>query len=136
MKKEYAWIIIIYVPGGCTPLLQACDVGIQKILKLAIKKSAHADVVDETLVQLNQGVLPEAVIIQKTIGTLWDRSVQWMVDGFNMINRVDVVKKVGFFLSRTAFIPLTYGGRHSGCVKPDSSTCRSKVSPASKHARR
>ncbi|KAF8303338.1 hypothetical protein DL93DRAFT_2121649, partial [Clavulina sp. PMI_390] len=31
---NYPWIIPVYVPGGCTGLLQPADVGIQRILKL------------------------------------------------------------------------------------------------------
>ncbi|KAI1781574.1 hypothetical protein LXA43DRAFT_854343, partial [Ganoderma leucocontextum] len=85
MKAEYIWIIVIYVPGGCTPLLQACNVGIQRILKLAIKKSSHADVVQETLEQLKGGVSPQDVVLRKNIKTLRDRSVQWLVNGYRAI---------------------------------------------------
>ncbi|KAL1939409.1 hypothetical protein VTO73DRAFT_9965 [Trametes versicolor] len=93
MKDEYAWIIVIYVPGGCTPLLQACDVGIQKLLKLAIKKSAHTDVVEETLEQLKKGVAPQEVHMKKNIGIVRDRSVQWVVNGFKAINKESIIKK-------------------------------------------
>ncbi|TFK81293.1 hypothetical protein K466DRAFT_558073 [Polyporus arcularius HHB13444] len=126
MKSEYVWIIVIFVPGGCTPLLQACDVGIQKITKHAIKKSLHADVVEETLQELKKGVSPEAVLLQKKLGVLRDRSVQWIVDGFKAVNKVDVVKKVRV-LSPTHGLSLTYLLRHSGCARLGVSTCRSRA---------
>ena len=40
MYKTYPWIQIHYIPANCTGLFQACDVGIQRVLKLAIKHSA------------------------------------------------------------------------------------------------
>ena len=99
MKSQYAWIIIIFIPGGCTPLLQACDVGIQKILKIAIKKSSHADVVEETLSKLKDGMSPASVQVQKKLGILRDRSVKWLVDGYKAINKADIVKKVSTYVA-------------------------------------
>ena len=32
MASTYSWIILHYVPGGCTGLFQPCDVGIQRPL--------------------------------------------------------------------------------------------------------
>ncbi|KAL7277451.1 hypothetical protein ACG7TL_008372 [Trametes sanguinea] len=90
MKTSYAWIIVIYIPGGCTPLLQACDVGIQRVLKLAIKRSAHADVVEDTLTQLRVGKAPSEVLVSKKVGVLRDRSVQWLVNGYNAINHPEL----------------------------------------------
>ena len=76
MKTEYVWIIIIYILSGCTPLPQACNVSIWKILKLAMKRSAHADVADEILQKLKQEMLPGAVQLEKKVGMLRDRSVR------------------------------------------------------------
>lgn len=41
MKKNYPWIIINYVPGGCTRLAQPCDVGIQRPLKHAMRRTVQ-----------------------------------------------------------------------------------------------
>lgn len=108
MKGEYVWIIVIFIPGGCTGLLQACDVGIQKILKLAIKKTAHADVVSETLAQLKKGVLPQQVHVKKNIGVVRDRSVQWMLNGYKAVNKPEIVRKVSFH-SHTLTVPICHG---------------------------
>ncbi|KDQ55540.1 hypothetical protein JAAARDRAFT_133764 [Jaapia argillacea MUCL 33604] len=94
MKEKYSWIIIFYIPGGHMGIWQPSDVGIQRLLKLAIKCSCHADIVAETLLQLHKGVSAETVQLQKTIGVLQDRSVQWLVNGYEAINRKDLVKKV------------------------------------------
>jgi len=48
MYKTYPWIRIHYVPANCTGLFQPCDVGIQRVLKLAIRRSALQDVINDT----------------------------------------------------------------------------------------
>jgi len=49
MRKHYPWIQIHYVPANCTGLFQPCDVGIQQVLKLAIRRTVLKDVVDDTM---------------------------------------------------------------------------------------
>lgn len=94
MSEHYPWIIILYVPGGCTGLFQACDVGLQRILKLAIRQASHSDVVNETLAALEAGTSPEAVVNDQSRGTLRNRSVSWIVQGFHAINKPEIVQKV------------------------------------------
>lgn len=94
MAEEYPWIIVLFVPGGCTGLFQACDVGLQRILKLAIARRAHADVVVETVNALQSGTAPEQVVNDQGIGTLRNRSVSWMIEGYHAINRSELIKKV------------------------------------------
>lgn len=52
MKAEHPTIQLEYVPGGCTGIWQACDVGIQRVFKRAIRRAARADMVKEALAQL------------------------------------------------------------------------------------
>ena len=40
MRTNHPWILVHYVPGGCTGIFQPCDVGIQRILKLAMQRTA------------------------------------------------------------------------------------------------
>lgn len=94
MTENYPWIILLYVPGGCTGLFQPCDVGLQRILKLAISKAAHADVVVETVNALQSGVPPEQVLNDRSLPTLRNRSVRWALQGFYSINKQEVVQKV------------------------------------------
>ncbi|QRV97854.1 hypothetical protein RhiJN_25873 [Ceratobasidium sp. AG-Ba] len=93
MAENYPWIVILYVPGGCTGLFQACDVGLQRILKLAIRHVAHSDVVAETLAALSDGTAPEDVLNDQSRPTLRDRSVDWLLRGFYAINQPEIVLK-------------------------------------------
>jgi len=68
MKKAHLNIIIHYVPAGCTGVFQPCDVGIQRIMKHSLKRSCHCDVVDEILVQVDEGKTD--ITVDKTIGVL------------------------------------------------------------------
>jgi hypothetical protein len=45
MKSHHPNIILDFVPGGCMPIWQACDTGIQQIFKHSLKQSYHEDVV-------------------------------------------------------------------------------------------
>ena len=79
MWKTLSTIIIIFVPAGCTALFQPCDVGVQLSVKHSLKKSAHEDIVNEVLHQLDTGVSPQKVTIDSrikvmrnwTVGRLW-----------------------------------------------------------------
>lgn len=94
MQESYPWILVRYVPGGCTGVFQPCDVGIQRILKHAMKKTALSHIVKETVAHLNNNEDPGTILLAKTIGVLRNRSVEWLVNGYNAINKPEVVKKV------------------------------------------
>ncbi|KAG8707251.1 hypothetical protein FRC09_001934 [Ceratobasidium sp. 395] len=93
MKEHYPWILLMYVPGGCTGLFQACDVGIQRVLKIAIRNAAHADVVTETVNALRSGTKPERIINDQSLPTLRRRSLNWIVQAYHAVNRSDLIKK-------------------------------------------
>ena len=59
-----------------------------------MKRSAHADVADETLQKLKQKMLSGAVQLEKKVGMLRDRFVRWIVNGYKAVNKVDIMKKV------------------------------------------
>ena len=67
MQKNYPWIWIHYSPANCTGLFQPCDVGIQRVLKLAIRWSALKDIVDDTIEQLNAGIEPSKVVFERKL---------------------------------------------------------------------
>lgn len=94
VKKTFPWIIINYIPGGCTGLFQPCDVGIQRPLKHAIRQAVHRHKVDETLTKLRDGTEPSKIVLDKTIGVARDRSVEWLVKGYEAINKPELVQKV------------------------------------------
>lgn len=55
MGKNHPNIKIHYVPGGCRGVMQALDVGINRIYKHSLKRSYHEDVVKEILEQIDAG---------------------------------------------------------------------------------
>lgn len=99
LRSTYPWITLNYIPGGCTGLWQAADVGIQRPMKHAIRRSAHHHVIQETLQQLNGGIAATQIRLNTKIGVLRNRSVEWLVDGYNAINRTDLVQKVCCYLN-------------------------------------
>src|ERR1700743_2597382 len=94
MHNTYPWIRIHYVPANCTGLFQPCDVGIQRVLKLAIRRTALQDIISDTTEQLGQGVEPRMVDFEKRLPVVRDRSVRWLVHGYEEINNPELIKKV------------------------------------------
>jgi hypothetical protein len=94
MYNTYPWIRIHFVPANCTGLFQPCDVGIQRVLKLAIRRSALQQIINHTREQLGQGVEPEMINFEKRLPIVRDHSVKWLVNGYEAINKPDLVKKV------------------------------------------
>ena len=94
MRTNYPWILIRYVPGGCTGIFQPCDVGIQRILKLAMQRTALSHIVKETISHLDKNKNPGTIILEKGVHELRDCSVEWPVEGYRAINNHDLVKKV------------------------------------------
>ena len=92
MKTNHPNIILDFVPGGCTSVHQPCDVGIQRPLKLSIRKSYHEDIVAEFVSQLNNG--STILKIDDSIGVLCDCSVGWMWNVFLVLKNKELVKKV------------------------------------------
>jgi hypothetical protein len=108
MATMYPWIIIQYIPGGCTGLFQACDVGLQRILKLAIRHASHIDIVQETVAALEDGTAPEDIVNDHTLKTLRDRSLNWILAGYDAINQAQVVQKVCDFQSELYLFKLIF----------------------------
>lgn len=52
----HLWIILDYVPGGCTGLFQPCDVRMQRVLKQAITCAQSSDLVAEVSDAIEAGV--------------------------------------------------------------------------------
>jgi len=94
MYKTYPWIRIHYVPANCTGLFQPCDVGIQRVLKLAIRHSVLQDIINDTTEQLGHGIEPNMVTFEKRLPMVWNRSIRWLVNGYEAINNPELIKKV------------------------------------------
>ena len=122
MKKNHKSIIIIFVPGGCTGVWQPLDIGIQWLLKLSLKRSAHHDVVKEVSDQISAR---EDIKLDTTIGTLCNRSVGWIANAMTDINDKDLVKKVCFTLIPE--MDSSNGDRHLNYVVLDPLTSHIRV---------
>ena len=94
MAGTYPWIHIHFVPANCTGLFQPCDVGIQQVLKLAVRRSVLSDIVEHTRAQLDKGVLPSQITFEKRLPVVRNRSVGWLVNGYEAINNPEIVQKV------------------------------------------
>jgi hypothetical protein len=92
MKQTHPNIILDFIPGGCTSVAQPCDVGIQRLFKLSIKRSYHEDVVSEVMRQLES----KATIVDFNthVGAMRDRSTRWIWNAYQAINNESLVKKV------------------------------------------
>ena len=98
MKINHQYIYVSFIPGGCTGVWQPLDVGIQRVMKLSMRRSAHWDVVKEVQDQLTKGVTD--IKVDTTVGTLSDRSVGWVVNAIHDLDHLDLILKVRgqFFL--------------------------------------
>ena len=87
MGKSHENIVVNFVLVRMTGLFQPADVGIQCILKQSMRKSAHADVVDEVLKKLMNGQAAGAIGIDNKLGILWDRTVHWLWNAYHDLNK-------------------------------------------------
>lgn len=94
MKTTHSTIIVIFVPGGCTGIWQPLDVGIQRVLKQSIKRAAHKDIVKETMAHLESGTFASTIKLDTRLGTLRDRSVSWITNAIQDVNKKDLIMKV------------------------------------------
>jgi hypothetical protein len=92
MRTNHPNIILDFVPGGCTGVAQPCDVGIQRLFKLSLKRSYHEDVVNDIVDQLKAG--NKFPSIDTRLAVIRDQSVRWLWNAYQSINNVDLVKKV------------------------------------------
>lgn len=106
VSKTHPDIILHYVPAGCTGVFQACDVGIQRILKHSLKRSYQRDVVEGILEQLQQQ--RKDIELHQKIGELRNGSVKWIWEAYHVVNKEQIVKRVSQ-LSAFLIMPLTSG---------------------------
>ena len=97
MRDHHNNIILDFVPGGCTGIMQPCDVGIQRLFKLSIKRTYHEDVVTEILDQLNAGA--SLISMDTHLPTLRDQSTRWIWNAYQAIKNDALVQKVDYLLT-------------------------------------
>ena len=119
MKAYHPTIILDYVPGGCTGVVQPCDIGIQRPFKLSTKWSYHEDIVNEFLRQIENG---EDISIDDRLAIHRNRSVCWLWNAYQAVNKKELVKKVS---RSSSFHVLTDSNaiRHLNSAKSEDGTC-------------
>jgi hypothetical protein len=94
LESSYPWIVLDYIPRGCTGIWQPMDVGLQKPFKACIKHMQNKDVVLETMEKLDLAEHHDnALELDDTIGTLQDHSVSWFIDAMDCVQDPVLVKK-------------------------------------------
>ncbi|KAK7024599.1 hypothetical protein VNI00_016160 [Paramarasmius palmivorus] len=124
MKTAHHDITIIFVPGGCTGLFQPLDVGIQRVMKLAMRRSSHRDIVGELMEKLEQHAekqLSEAEAVADfkldvRLKTVRDRSAGWMLYSYREINDQELIMKA-FELCRVPDQPFNLS--HASITSPE-----------------
>ncbi|RPA74770.1 hypothetical protein BJ508DRAFT_200255, partial [Ascobolus immersus RN42] len=81
----YSWLIIIFVPAGCTGLFQPLDVGINRVFKHGIRMAANSYFTELVTKQIRAGIPPESVQLSTSIGPLRDATVGWIESAFTML---------------------------------------------------
>ncbi|KAG2128789.1 hypothetical protein BD769DRAFT_1333576, partial [Suillus cothurnatus] len=69
---------------------------VQHPFKLAVKRSQHADIVEESLSLLKKNDATAIIQLDMTLPTLHDRSLCWLINGYHAINKPDIVKQAFF----------------------------------------
>jgi hypothetical protein len=59
---------------------------------VSVMHTSH-DIVNESLALLEKNQ-PSLVRLDTTVGTLRDRAIQWVIDGYHAVNRPEIVKQV------------------------------------------
>lgn len=98
MRGTFSWIYVQFCPGGCTSIFQPCDALPQRVLKTAIKRACHADVVNEALQLLETGGDTDMLLLDRTVGTLRDRTPHWLIKAYDAINKQSLIKKVSLLV--------------------------------------
>ena len=96
MFDNYPWIILNYIPGGCMGLWQPCDVGIQCILKLAVKHSQQTTVIYKVYSQMQQGIGACNISLDTRLSMLRDHVPATLVDVHHSINNAMWIQKVSY----------------------------------------
>ncbi|KZO94952.1 hypothetical protein CALVIDRAFT_471354, partial [Calocera viscosa TUFC12733] len=91
MQDEWPWILLQFIPAGCTGVIQPADAGMQRPLKAAIRRSATEQVIAEIRSQLEGGTTPEDVHLNTKKGILRDRTVSWLLHAHEQMNKPERV---------------------------------------------
>ncbi|KAJ6471333.1 hypothetical protein C8R45DRAFT_836409, partial [Mycena sanguinolenta] len=76
---KFPFIILIFVPNGCTRLFQPADVGLQRVAKHILKQDSLDYLVDIFHTQRARGVAPKDIKFPSSLPVLRDATVRGLV---------------------------------------------------------
>eukprot|EP00734_Pompholyxophrys_sp_LG126_P000617 Pompholyxophrys_sp_v1_NODE_339_length_719_cov_43.186747.p1 type:complete len:118 gc:universal NODE_339_length_719_cov_43.186747:278-631(+) len=62
LKSQYPWIIVLFIPAGCTGKVQVCDLVAQKSIKTGMRNECNAYLASQVAEQLKKGILPDSLL--------------------------------------------------------------------------
>ncbi|KIK73987.1 hypothetical protein PAXRUDRAFT_78838, partial [Paxillus rubicundulus Ve08.2h10] len=77
--KEYPYVILCFVPTGCTGIFQPTDVGLNHVIKHQIKQHQTEYLVATHQEQINSSLITEQVKFTTSLPVLRDASVDGIV---------------------------------------------------------
>lgn len=87
--KKHPYIILIFVPGGCTGLFQPADVGLQRVAKHVLKQDSLDFLVDVFRTQCAKGVPPKDVKFPSSLPVLRDATVRGLVKMYDFFQTAE-----------------------------------------------
>jgi hypothetical protein len=103
LRENHPNIKYHYVPACLTGKMQPCDLALQRILKLAVKRASHEDMAAETIDHLRAGGKPSQLVLSTSIPVLRNRTPRWLVEGYKAINKPEMVKKASTHTEHVIF---------------------------------
>lgn len=86
LRETYPYIILAFVPGGCTGAVQIPDTCLNRPFKAAIKESYCQWVIEQLTNQLQQtGILPASMKLDIALATVRPWSLAWLLSAFKQL---------------------------------------------------
>lgn len=108
MKRTHPNVILLFIPGGCrsltlvqpaysqvsgTGLFQPADVGLQRVFKHIVKRSASDFFVATICKKLKAGIAPNTAAPPSDLPTLRNATIGWFLDGWKYLqNNPEIVR--------------------------------------------
>lgn len=81
------WLIIIFVPGGCTPVFQPCDVGLQPIFKHHIRLTASDYCISFVTQAIDQGIPHAEICFRLKVQPLHEQTSHWVYNAMEELKQ-------------------------------------------------
>lgn len=82
LKKEYPWILLLFIPPSCTSKAQPQDVSLQKPLKAYFVESFDIWATTEIQKQISSGLKPQECKLNLSLTNLKPLVCKWIYDSF------------------------------------------------------